>query len=124
VKRGYDYRPSLFFVLAYAATWIPWFLGVYVGSQPGFEPYAALFNFIGLLGPVGTALFLVLTSGSAALRSDFKHRLFNLRRIRPVYALVAVLMPLTVICSSIFCRCGSGSQAINSGFPAAPTYSL
>jgi uncharacterized protein len=102
VKRTYDYRPALFFVMAYAVTWMPWFVGVYFGSQPGFEPYAALFNFIGLLGPIGATLALVLTSGSAALKSDFQDRLINLRRIRPVYALVAVLIPFTVIYLSIF----------------------
>jgi hypothetical protein len=31
--------------MAYAVAWIPWFLGVYAESQPGFEHYAALFNF-------------------------------------------------------------------------------
>lgn len=101
MKRAYEYRPALFFVMAYAVTWITWFLGVYIGSRPGFEPYAGLFSFIGLLGPIGTSLFLVLTSSSAALKSDFKDRLFNLRRIRPFYALLAVLMPFTVICVSI-----------------------
>ena len=83
MKRIYDYRPALFFVMAYAVSWIAWFLGVYVGSRPGFAPYAALFNLIGVLGPIGTTLFLVLTSSSAALKSDFKDRLFNLRRFGP-----------------------------------------
>ena len=81
--------------MAYAVTWITWFLGVYIGSRPGFEPYAGLFSFIGLLGPIGTSLFLVLTSSSAALKSDFKDRLFNLRRIRPFYALLAVPVSYT-----------------------------
>lgn len=102
MKRTYDYRPALYFVMAYSVSWIPWLLGVYVASQPGFASYAALFNLIGLLGPIGTTLFLVLTSGSATLKSDFKDRLFNLRRIRLVYVLVAVLMPPTVIGLSIF----------------------
>jgi uncharacterized protein len=101
VKTTYKYRPVVFFVMAYVVTWIIWFLGVYVGSQPGYESYAGLFSFIGLVGPIGTALFLVLTSRCAALRKDFKDRIFNLRRVRPVYALVAVLVPFTVICFSI-----------------------
>jgi uncharacterized protein len=101
VKTTYDYRPALFFVMAYAVTWIIWFLGVYVGSQPGYESYAGLFGLIGLVGPIGTTLFLVLTSRCVALRRDFKNRIFNLHRVRPVYALVAVLVPFTVICFSI-----------------------
>ena len=43
-----------------------------------------------------------LTSGSEALKSDFKDRLVNLRRIRPIYVIVAVVMPLAVMCSSIW----------------------
>jgi membrane protease YdiL (CAAX protease family) len=102
VERSYDYRPVLFFLMAYVATWIPWSVGAYVGSQKGLAAYASLFNLIGLLGPPGAALFLILTSGSEALKSDFKDRIFNLRRIRPVYAILALVMPLTVIGLSIW----------------------
>ena len=77
MKTTYDYRPALFFVMAYAVTWIIWFLGVYVGSQPGYESYAGLFSLIGLVGPIGTTLFLVLTSRCAALKRDFKDRIFK-----------------------------------------------
>jgi membrane protease YdiL (CAAX protease family) len=62
---------------------------------------ASNFRFEPNRSPIGASLFLVLTSGSAALKNDFKDRLLNLRRIRLLYALVAVLMPLTVICLSI-----------------------
>jgi hypothetical protein len=44
---------------------------------------------------------LVLTSGSAALKHDFWDRLFNLRRVRPLYAALAVAIPFAVICLSI-----------------------
>jgi hypothetical protein len=102
VQRNYHYRPALFFLMGYAVTWIPWSLGVYVASRKGLEAYASLFNLIGLLGPIAAALFLVLTSGSNALKIDFKDRLFNLRRIRPIYVIFAIAMPFTVICSSIW----------------------
>jgi len=45
---------------------------------------------------------MILTSGSTALKSDFKDRFFNLRRIRPVYAVIAIVMPFTVIGLSIW----------------------
>jgi uncharacterized protein len=48
-----------------------------------------------LLGPPGAALVLIWTSRSEA-------RIFNLARIRPVYAIIALVMPLTVICLSIW----------------------
>jgi hypothetical protein len=53
------------------------------------------------MGPIGTTLFLILTSRCAALKKDFKDRLFNLRRVRPVYALIAVGVPFIVIGLSI-----------------------
>jgi membrane protease YdiL (CAAX protease family) len=111
VERNYQYRPALFFLLAYVVTWIPWSVGIYAGSKAGLEPYAFLFNLIGLLGPLAVALFLVATSGSTALKSDFKDRLFNLRRIRPLYAIVAVLMPAIVICLSIWLSLGFGQSS-------------
>ena len=58
-------------------------------------------SLVGVLGPIGTALFLVLTSGSAVLKHDFWDRLFNLRRIRPLHAALAVAIPFAVICLSI-----------------------
>ena len=101
MEGNYEYKPVLFFLMAYVVTWIPWSLAVYAGSQPGLEAYAFLFNLIGLLGPLAVALILILTSGSKALKSDFKDRLFNLRRIRPIYAIVAIAMPPAVMCLSI-----------------------
>src|SRR5262245_63138843 len=74
---------------------------MYVGSRPELQPYAALAGLLGVLGPIGTALFLVLTSGSRALKHDFRDRLFALRRIRPLYAGLAVAIPFAVICLSI-----------------------
>ena len=52
-----------------------------------------------------------MTSGSEALKSDFKDRLFNLRRIRPLYLIVAVVMPPTVICLSIWLSLWFGQSA-------------
>src|SRR5262249_35697519 len=98
-------------VVAYTITWISWFLEVYVGSQPGYESYAGLFSLFGLVGPIGTALFLVLTSRCVALKKDFKDRLFNLRRVRPVYALIAVLVPFAVIGLSIVLSLRFGQSA-------------
>jgi uncharacterized protein len=102
VERHHRYRPVLFFVTAYLVTWIPWAIGAYVGSRKGLEAYAFLFNLVGLLGPMAVALFLVMTSASKALKTDFGNRLFNLRRVRPIYAIVAVAMPFIVILLSIW----------------------
>ena len=101
MNRDYYYRPALFFLSVYAASWIPWFLAAYAGSQPDFESYAGILNLIGLLGPITVALVLVFGSGSEALKSDFKERLLSLSRLRPIYVMVAVLLPFAVVCLSI-----------------------
>ncbi len=111
MTRPYRYRPALFFVLAYALSWTSWLAGIYAGSRPELEPYAALANLLGVLGPIGAALLLVLTSGSAALKHDFWDRLFNLRRVRPLYAAIAVAIPLAVICLSILLSLWLGQPA-------------
>ena len=100
LEEPYQYRAALFFLLAYAGAWIPWFFGVYLGSVPELKAYASLLS-VGLLGPIGAALALVFASGSEALKSDFKDRLFDLRRIRPIFAVAATVMPFAVICLSV-----------------------
>jgi membrane protease YdiL (CAAX protease family) len=98
--RDRRYRPVAFFVAAYLASWAPWLVGAQLARQEGGEVYGFLFILVGLLlGPTGAALFFVLTSGSPALKRDFRDRILNLRRIRPLYALVAVFLPfaLTVL---------------------------
>lgn len=98
----YRYRPAPFFALAYAASWIAWLGAIAAQSQPALAPYAALFNLAGVLGPVCASLFLVVASGSAPLKSDFWDRLFDLRRIRQGYALLAAALPFAVISLSVF----------------------
>jgi hypothetical protein len=101
VETRYQYRPGWFFPIAYVATWIPWFVGIYLGAQPGLEAYASPLSLVGLLGPIGATLYMVFSSRSTALQCDFKGRLLNLRRIRPLYAILAVVLPFAVISLSI-----------------------
>jgi len=110
VDRTYNYRPVPFFVMAYVVTWIPWSVAAYAGSQ-NWESYVSLFNLVGLLGPLAVALVLILSSGSEALKSDFRDRLFNLRRIRPLYLIVAIVMPPTVMGLSIWLSLWFGQSA-------------
>jgi len=99
-----------FFVMAYVVTWLPWSVAAYADSQNS-ESYRSLFNLVGLLGPLAVALFLILSSSSEALKSDFRDRLFNLRRIRPLYLIVAIVMPPTVMGLSIWLSLWFGQSA-------------
>ena len=110
MEKTYQYQAALFFLLAYAVTWTLWFAGVYVGSRQGLEAYGSVFSLVGLLGPIGAALSLVHTSDSVSLKNDFKDRLFNLRRIRPIFALAAFAMPFAVILLSILLSLGFGES--------------
>jgi membrane protease YdiL (CAAX protease family) len=101
MTRPYEYRPAWFFGLAFLGSWLPWLLGLYLASEPAFARYAALVNFMGLLGPLGATSVLVLTSGNTALQSDLLDRLLQLGRIRPRLALFALAMPVAVISVSI-----------------------
>jgi membrane protease YdiL (CAAX protease family) len=86
-------------------------LAAYAGSEPKFAPYAALFQFIGLAAPCAVAVLLVLTSGNTPLNRDFKDRLINLRRIRPIYLLAAILLPFAVLGLSILLSLLAGQSA-------------
>jgi uncharacterized protein len=106
----YRYQPKRFFALAYTISWIPWLIGAYAGSRPELAAYAGLSSFVGLAGPIGASLVLLATSGSPALKGDFRDRLLNLRRIRPLYALIAIAMPFAVIVLAIFLSLWCGGE--------------
>jgi membrane protease YdiL (CAAX protease family) len=108
-NRDRRYRPVAFFVAAYLAAWAPWLVGAHLASREGGEVYGFLFTLLGLLlGPTGAALFLVASSGSPALRRDFRDRIIDLRRIRPLYALVAVCLPFVLMALAIGLSLGLG----------------
>lgn len=95
------YRPLLFFILAYGASWVPWLLGAWLGARPGGEGAALVLQFVGLLGPLAAALVLILALGDAALRRDFVARLVDLSRISPLFVVLAVAIPAAVMLVSI-----------------------
>jgi membrane protease YdiL (CAAX protease family) len=96
--RDRRYRSVDFFVAAYLAAWMPWLVGAQLARQEGGEVHSLLFTLLGLLlGPTGAALFFVASSGSPALKRDFRERFIDLRRIRPLYALVAVFLPFVLM---------------------------
>jgi hypothetical protein len=101
VERRHEYRPVLFFLATYVVTWIPWFAGIYLATRPGGQRYASLFGYIGLLGPLAVTIVLILTSGSRALKADFRSR-FSPRRLRPPYVILAITMPAVLMYLSIW----------------------
>ena len=93
-------HPVRFYVLATTIPWFLWFLAGYISHM---EPYAdeylqaaSVVAFIGLLGPLGIAGWLILRN--KALRADVMARFFNFRSVRPVYLVLAcTLMPASIL---------------------------
>jgi len=91
-------------------SWVPWLIGAYAGSRPELAAYAGMVSFAGLAGPIGASVILLAMSRSPALKGDFKDRLFNLRRIKPLYAVLAIAMPFAVIALAIFLSLWCGGE--------------
>ena len=102
MSESYRYRPVLFFLAVYVATWLPWLVAISLASHPGFEGYAALLNLLGLLAPIAASVAFVTMSRSPALKADFRDRLFTLRRIRTPFAVAAVLLPFGVTLTAVW----------------------
>jgi uncharacterized protein len=75
------YRPAQFFLIAFAVTWLFWFADAYVSNTGDADGLQGLLMFLGLCGPVVAAVVMFRRAESPELWSDYKDRLFSLRRI-------------------------------------------
>jgi len=92
------YKPAQFFIIAYAISWILWFTDAYFSWHGGSEGLLALLMFAGLCGPFAAALILFRKTKSPELWSDYKDRLFSLRRIEPwTLPIILFLIPAVMI---------------------------
>ncbi len=100
--QGSVYRPAQFFLITFLITWVSWFIAAYFSYQPGQELYQLLFMLPGLFGPFIAALSLTLVSGDKALQKDFWDRLWNLKRIRPIFLPISLLlMPVVLVVATL-----------------------
>lgn len=75
------YKPAPFFLIAFIVTWFFWFTDAYVSNAGGSDGLQGLLTFLGLCGPVVAAVVMFRRTKSPELWSDYKDRLFSLRRI-------------------------------------------
>jgi membrane protease YdiL (CAAX protease family) len=95
------YRPAPFFLIAFAVTWLFWLADAYVSSRGGADGLQGLLMFLGLCGPVVAAVVMFQRTKSPELWSDYKDRLFSLRRIDlRTLSLILFLIP-ALMCSAI-----------------------
>ena len=88
----YRYRPFLFYLLAFAATWAFWIPAAQLGSSD----VALALMLCGLCSPAVIAVGFVTTSGSRPLRRDFLQKMFSFGRVRWGSVVAAVALFLVV----------------------------
>ncbi|MBR3335075.1 MAG: CPBP family intramembrane metalloprotease [Clostridia bacterium] len=103
----YRYRPVLFFSLAYLFTWIFWIPAVFVSEDLG-----AGLMMIGLIAPAAVSTVFILTSGSAVLKQDLKHKIIGFYKVKWKNVLLAIGVFTGIIAGSILLSLAFG-QSLN-----------
>lgn len=104
------YHPIRFYAICFLATWSFWILGAAV-SRKGGAGLSQTLMLAGLLAPSITAVVTVFTSGSRALRADFKAKLTGFYRLRPGNILKSFALFLGIVLISILISLAFGQPA-------------
>jgi membrane protease YdiL (CAAX protease family) len=98
MKTEHVYRPVAFFTLTLSLTWVTWFGAAFLSYQTGTEALQTLLMLLGLCAPLAAAVILMQGQRNRELRREFWDRLLNLRRVKPIYLpVIVLLMPVTVL---------------------------
>jgi len=97
----YTYRPWRFFLTVFVLTWLFWIAAAVVSRTPTGAGASMALMLLGLFVPSATAIVTVLKSKSAALKLDFRQKLFGAFRVRPLVVLRAIAVFAGVIAASI-----------------------
>ena len=90
------YRPTLYFVLAFAVTWINGFM-LAAQSRQGAEKNL-LHLLLAYMGPLLAALFMMYVFADKPFRADFRRRIYDLRLIDKRYLpFTLLLLPLAMV---------------------------
>ena len=93
---NYQYRPVLFFILAYVFTWIFWIPAIFLP-----ESISPILMLIGLIAPAAVSTVFVLTSGSDELKKDLRNKLVGFYKVKWLNVFWAVIVFAMVIACSI-----------------------
>ncbi len=86
--------PWLYLVLAYALAWLCWIPVALTGQDYQSSPILIAVILLGVFGPGIAGIVMTGRELGRAGERDFWHRVFDLKRIRPEwYALILLLMP-------------------------------
>ena len=93
----YIYNPKKFYIITFATTWFFWLFAILFND--------GLTNTLGMvlggLCPATVAIITVFTSKSTALKKDFKRKIFNFWKLKPLYIIAAILIFSAIVASSI-----------------------
>ena len=93
----YTYKPKRFYITVFATTWFFWLFAILFNG--------GLTNTLGMvLGgmcPATVAIITVFTSKSDALKKDFRRKIFNFWKLKPLYIFAAVFIFSAIVCCSI-----------------------
>ncbi|WP_406661379.1 MmRce1 family CPBP family CAAX prenyl protease [Methanolobus sp. ZRKC3] len=99
---NYNYRPRVYFLWTFIATYVLWFAGAYVSFQDDGSELYMLLMLPGLMAPFLISLVMIFRSENTDLKKDFINRLINIKLIQPkILPVFIFLMPLSVL-TSIF----------------------
>jgi len=97
---NYKYKPGIYFVATFIATYALWFAGAYVSFQDDESGLYMLLMLPGLMAPFLISLCMIFKSKNPDLKKDFINRLTNLRLIQPkILPAFFLIMPLSVLAS-------------------------
>ena len=94
--KKYQYRPVLFFVLAYLFTWMFWIPAVFVSENIGI-----ILMLIGLIAPAVISTIFVLASDSETLKQDLKNKVFGFYKVKWQNVVLAIIVFAAIIVASI-----------------------
>lgn len=97
----YRYRPLRFYAICFVATWSFWILAAVISRSGNDNGTSVLLMLLGLIAPSATAVITVFTSGSKALKMDFKRKLAGFYRIKPFSIIAAIVGFMGIVVLSI-----------------------
>ena len=103
--KKYQYRPVLFFALAYLFTWIFWIPAIFVS-----ENIAAVLMLIGLLAPAVVSTVFIMLSGSDPLKRDFTNKIVGFYKVKWKNVFLATCVFAIIIASSIILSLAFGQS--------------
>jgi membrane protease YdiL (CAAX protease family) len=96
----HQYRPTIYFALAFAITWVNGFILAVQSHQGGDKSIINLL--LAYMGPFIAALIMMYVFADKAFRADFRRRIFDLGRINRRYLpFVLFFLPLAMVISII-----------------------